>query len=53
VQLLVRAGHAVDVVPEVRVRVEDVRAARQQVPQLVVVGRDQLVGSPERCLHEA
>ena len=36
-ELVVVADHPVDVVPEVEVRVEDVRAGRQEVPHLVVV----------------
>ena len=41
-QLVVVADHAVDVVAEVEVRVEDLRALGQELPDLLVVPQDKL-----------
>ena len=51
-ELLVDPVHAVDVVPEVDVRVEDLGVAGNGSTQLVVVARDQLLGPLELTLHE-
>ena len=49
-ELVVVADHAVDVVPEVEVRVEEVGLRRQQLPQFDVVALDQRLCSVAR-LH--
>ena len=51
-ELLVDPAHAVDVVPQVDVRVEDL-AVGNEPTQLVVVARDQLLGPIELLLHES
>ena len=51
-QLLVDPAHAVDVVPEMDVRIEDLGAVGEQALQLLVVARDQLLGPLELTLHE-
>ena len=50
-ELVERAAHAVDVVAEVGVRVEDLRVRGQLAPKLLVVRREQLLGSLEHVVH--
>ena len=51
-ELLVDPAHAVDVVPQVDVRVEDLAVGNEST-QLRVVARDQLLGPVELTLHES
>ena len=51
-EVLVDPGHAVDVVAEVDVRVEDLGALRQLARQLVVVAGDQRLRFLEHLLHD-
>jgi hypothetical protein len=50
-ELVVAPDHAVDVVPEVRVDVEEVRVLRELAAELLLPGRDDRSGTLERC-HE-
>ena len=52
-EVLVDPGHAVDVVPEVDVRVEDLDALGQLPCQLVVVAGDQRLRLLEHLLHDS
>src|SRR5262249_48670366 len=51
-QLLVDADLPVDVVPEMDVRIEDLRIGGDQVAKLVLVARQQRLGPLELLLHE-
>ena len=51
-ELLVRAAEAVDVVAEMDVRVDDLRAGGKLLPKLLVVRGDQLLAAFERVVHE-
>ena len=51
-EVLVDPGHAVDVVAEVDVRVEDLGALRQLARQLLVVAGDQRLRLLEHFLHD-
>src|SRR2546430_1436854 len=50
-QLVVMADHPVDVVAEVRVRVEEIRACGQLVAQLGLEAGEQLLGALDRLGH--
>ena len=52
-ELVVVADHAVDVVPQMEVRVEDLGAGRQLAHELLVVGRAELERACERIRHLA
>jgi hypothetical protein len=45
-------AEAVDVLPEMHVRVEDLGAVRQQAPKLLVVARKQLLRARKWLVHE-
>ena len=51
-EFLVLPAPAVDVVPEMEMRVEDLGAVGQQAPKLLVVAREQLLGARKRLVHE-